>query len=269
MHHPNRSCCDFARVYELGRSTELRALERSVLGSDYGATSWTTRREASQIAELLDLQPSARLLDVGAGSGWPGIYLAQAMGCNVTLVDLPLVGLQLALERAAADGLRQRCHAVLADGARLPFREGSFDALSHSDVLCCMRAKLSLLQACRRVARTGAKMAFSVIAPAVSLSESERQIAIESGPPFVDVVSDYANFLDQTGWLLMKRCDVTDEFSQSLCTYLEIMNARTHALTAVLGPDEFAERVQRRQATLAAISGGLLKREIFVAVADR
>ena len=256
----------FARDYELGRSAAVRDLERSVQGCDYGATSWTTRREAGRIAELLALRPAVRLLDVGAGAGWPGLYLAQLTGCNVVLADLPLVGLQVALERAAADGFEERCRAVVADGAALPFAASSFDALSHSDVLCCMPAKLSMLCACRRVARSGARMVFSVIALAASLSASERQIAIESGPGFVDADGDYALLLEQSGWGVQERIDVTAEFAQTIRNSLEAMKLRVEALTAVLGVDEFANRVTRQQGTLAAVDRGLLKREIFAAI---
>jgi 2-polyprenyl-3-methyl-5-hydroxy-6-metoxy-1,4-benzoquinol methylase len=100
---------DFARDYELGRSEVLRELECCVLGCDYGGTSWTTRAEASRIAELLELCSGDKLLDVGAGSGWPALFLAQTTGCDATLVDLPLTGLRVAVERAVTDGLAQRC----------------------------------------------------------------------------------------------------------------------------------------------------------------
>ena len=260
----SRAC--FARDYELGRSAAMRDLERSVLGSDYGGTSWTTLREAGRIAGLLGLRPGMRLLDVGAGAGWPGLYLAQVTGCDVVLTDRPVVGLQIALERAVADRFDERCGVVVADGAALPFGENSFDALSHSDVLCCMPAKLSMLQACRRVTRTGARMVFSVIAPAPSLSASERQIAIESGPPFVDVDGDYALLLGQSGWRVQEHIDVTAEFAQSIRTWLEGMKTRAGPLTKALGVDEFSDRVIRKQATLAAIDRGLLKREIFASI---
>src|SRR5438445_12981299 len=80
---------DFARDYELGRSRVVRELECCVLGCDYGGTSWTTRAEASHIAELLELHSGDKLLDLGAGSGWPALFLAQTTGCDTTLVDLP------------------------------------------------------------------------------------------------------------------------------------------------------------------------------------
>jgi hypothetical protein len=109
-------------------------------------------------------------------------------------------------------------------------------------------------------------MVFSVIEPGDSLSASDRQIAIESGPEFVDVDGDYALLLEQAGWRVEDRINVTAEFARSTRTSLEVMNSREEALTKVLGLDEFSERVARRQATLAAIDRGVLKREIFAAI---
>jgi SAM-dependent methyltransferase len=257
--------CRHAKYAEFRRSAAMRDLERSVCGCDYGSTSWTTRREAEGIAQLLELGPDTKLLDVGAGSGWPGLYLAQLTGCHVVLVDLPLVALRIALERATADRLSLRCEAVAADGAALPFKDASFDALSHSDVLCCTPDKLAVLRGCRRVAREGARTVFTVIAPAPSLADSERQLAIASGPPFVDVSDDYAVLLGQSGWSLQVRTDLTGEFLQSMRTDLEGMRARANALAKVLGLSELTERIKHRQATIAAVEAGLLKRELFVA----
>ena len=85
--------CRFAKDAEFARSAAMRELERSVCGCDYGSTSWTTRVEAERIAQLLELRRNGKLLDVGAGSGWPGLYLAQLTGCNVVLVGVSLANL--------------------------------------------------------------------------------------------------------------------------------------------------------------------------------
>jgi ubiquinone/menaquinone biosynthesis C-methylase UbiE len=262
---PKTLACDFARSYELGRSPVVRELERSVLGCDYGGTSWTTRHEAVRVAEMLELRPQKQLLDLGAGSGWPGLYLAQATGCDVVLVDVPLAGLRVAMDRAAMDGLHAQCRGVTADGAKLPFRNAAFDAISHSDVLCCMPAKLSLLRECRRVARDGARMVFSVIAVTPDLSDAERRIALDGGPVFVEAPNDYAVLLDQSGWQMLERIDLTAEFARCVRALVEGTKARADALTAALGREEFAERLERRQTTLTATDRGLLRREIFVA----
>ena len=124
-----------------------------------------TRLEAEQVFGLLEPRPGARLLDVsGAGSGWPALYLAQISGCDLVMVDIPLASLRIARERAVADGLAQRCETIAADAAALPFRDASFDAFNHSDVLCCTPDKLGVLRSCRRVARDGARMTFTTIA---------------------------------------------------------------------------------------------------------
>jgi SAM-dependent methyltransferase len=242
----------------------MQSLQRSVLGCDYGGTSWTTRDEAHEVADWLALRPGVRLLDVGAGAGWPGLYLARQSGCDVVLTDIPMSGLILALERAACDGVGERCAVTVADGAALPFRAGSFDALSHSDVLCCMPAKLALLQECRRVALPGARMVFSVIAPAAGLSENERQLAIQSGPEFVDLDGDYGLLLDGSGWGVVRQIDVTAQFAQSIRTSLQVMSANAEALVEVLGKEEFAGRIDRRNSTLAGIDCGVLTRQIYI-----
>ncbi len=265
----NELTCRFAKDAEYASSVAVRELERSVCGCDYGSTSWTSRGEAEQIAQLLGLRPATRLLEVGAGSGWPGLYLADLTGCNVVLADLPHVALRIALKRAAADNLSERCAAVAANGAALPFKDASFDALSHSDVLCCTPDKLAVLRGCHRVARAGARMVFTVIAPAPSLGDSERQIAIESGPPFVDVPDDYAVLLAQSGWRLQARTDLTAAFLRIMRIYLEGMHARAAALADVFGLDELTERMNHRQATIAAVDAGFLRRELFVARAGQ
>jgi hypothetical protein len=49
--------CDFARDYEIAQAPLMREIERRVRGSDYGATSWTTREQAQQSAGRLSLKP--------------------------------------------------------------------------------------------------------------------------------------------------------------------------------------------------------------------
>ena len=62
---------------------------------------------------------------------------------------------------------------------------------------------------------------------------------------------------------------MTAAFLQSMRTDLEGMQARADALAKVLGANELTERMRRRQATIAAVDAGLLRRELFVARAGR
>ena len=111
-------------------------VEREVFGTDLGITSYTTVAQASVLAKALRLEAGSRLLDIGAGSGWPGLYLAEATGCEAVLTDLPLEAIRRASARARRrPDVAARCSFALASGAALPFRGSTFDAVVHTDVL--------------------------------------------------------------------------------------------------------------------------------------
>ncbi len=184
-------------------------------GCDYQVKGYTTRDEAHQMAMLLGLQPGSRLLDVGAGAGWPGLYFAKETGCDAVLVDLPLSGLQAATERAAHDRISDRSRVTVADGSRMPFRDGSFDAVSHSEVLCCLEDKRGVLEACRRVIRDDGRMVFTVIWITPGVSHDDYRRALEEAPEFAEVETDYPTLLNQTGWTVTDCLDVSEGYGSS------------------------------------------------------
>ena len=260
------AACDFERDYEIAQMPLMREIERRVRGSDYGATSWATREQVQQSVRRLSLTPGLRLLDIGAGSGWPALLLATLSGCDVVLTDLPLSGLRVARTRAASDGLASRCRMLAADAAALPFPDRLFDRVHHADVLCCMERKSEMLRECRRVARPGARMEFSVIALARQpAGDDELRLLQQSGPPHPDAEEDYAVLLGKAGWGVLERFDVTAEFARCMDILLEELHTRRDAFLELLGEPDYAERMVHRRSTRAAISRGLLKREIFVA----
>jgi SAM-dependent methyltransferase len=126
----------FSDKYRHGQTELLQKIEMSVFGCVYGATSWTTRDEADAVAKKLDLGPGTKLLDVGAGTGWPSIYWAGQTGCEAVCIDLPQEGLQVLRNRAVEENVGAQIKTARADGAALPFGHGGFDAVFHSDVLC-------------------------------------------------------------------------------------------------------------------------------------
>lgn len=264
----HEDCCQaFADSYEVSNLPAMREVERAVLGCDYGGTSWTTRAQAEQLIEALDLQQGSHVLDIGAGSGWPGVFLADKSGCDVTLLDLPLNALVKARKRARADRIDDRVSAIAASGAALPFRNATFEAISHSDVLCCLPEKLEMLKECRRIATGNARMFFSVIAIAQQLPEADHQRAIEAGPPFVDAPKGYAELLSECGWRLIRCIDGTSEHRRSLSALVKAFEDSAE-LSDALGHDVVSEAGKRRLEQIYAIDAGLLVREIFLATAN-
>jgi SAM-dependent methyltransferase len=82
-------------------------------------SSEVTRAEARFIAEVLELRPGARVLDLGCGEGR---HLARLAGAGARLVGLDR-------DLGSLASARRHAAAVSSDLRALPFRPGSFDAI--------------------------------------------------------------------------------------------------------------------------------------------
>ncbi len=127
---------EFAARYALPTGDANARIERDVIGAVWGANGYTTVAQADELGHRLKLGAGSRLLDVGTGRGWPGLYLAKQTGCSVVGTDMPAEGLVMAARRARAEGIAECVSLVAAAGAAQPFRPASFDAVVLTDVLC-------------------------------------------------------------------------------------------------------------------------------------
>jgi methylase of polypeptide subunit release factors len=126
----------FRDRYGEDRTNVVQQIERAVIGGDWGANGYTTVAQADRLGDALRLAPGSHLFDLGAGRGWPGLYLAVRTGCTVVLTDVPLEGLRHALVRAGTEDATDRVAAVASTARALPLRPATFDAVVHTDVLC-------------------------------------------------------------------------------------------------------------------------------------
>ncbi len=125
----------YSSIYSRAQSEAELLVEREVYGATIGVRGYTTIAQADALAACLDLRQGIRLLDIGAGRGWPGLYLARKTGCWVVLSDLPPAAPRSALARARRQRLDGRCSFVVASATHLPFRPRTFDAVVHTDTL--------------------------------------------------------------------------------------------------------------------------------------
>ncbi len=78
------------------------------------------------LAAKLALAPGQRVLDIGSGWGGLGIYLARAMGADVTGVTLSREQLNVSNQRAAREGLQRSARFELKDYRKI---SGRFDRI--------------------------------------------------------------------------------------------------------------------------------------------
>jgi hypothetical protein len=108
-------------------------------------------------------------------------------------------------------------------------------------------------------------MAFSVISIAPGLSRDDYCRAVANGPEFIESDTDYPTLLDQTGWTDLERHDITGDYAASISRQLRADDEQEHALEALIGASEVAERQAGWRSKLMVLGEGLLYRELFVA----
>lgn len=255
----------FTRMYSCGQSAVALAIERRVCGCDYGGTSWSTRQESDRLGQLLNLRRGQRLLEIGAGSGWPGLYLAKTSGCDVTLSDLLPDSLSIAAQRAARDRMEGETGAhyfTVADGVALPFAEASFDAIVHCDVLCCLEQKAATLRACRQVIAGDGRMAFTMILTTPGLRGDDLAQATAAGPTYVATEIDYPDMVRQAGWQIDFIDDITPQYADTLAHMLREEESHADDLRPLITEPDFSDRLCRHRNGLTALARGLLRREM-------
>jgi hypothetical protein len=140
-----KSCC--AAAY----SSDVVGL---LLGDSYhpGGLALTRR-----LAGRLDLAADARVLDVACGRGTTALLLAEDNRARVDGVDLSAGNVALAQGAAAAAGLADRVTFCVGDAERLPYPDGTFDAVVCECALCTFPDKPAAAAEFARILRPGGR----------------------------------------------------------------------------------------------------------------
>ncbi len=189
----------------------LDAIRKDTFGVDIGQNSWVTVDEYERFVPWLQLAAGQHVLEVASGSGGPARYLARTTGCRVTGIDANESAVATAARMAAEAGDAASVAFTVADAtARLPFEEGTFDALICIDSMNHFPDRLAVFREWRRVLRSGARALFTdpvVITGPVTNDE----LALRSSIGLFLFVPPGINerFVDEAGLRLVRTEDVT------------------------------------------------------------
>lgn len=113
------------------------------------------RRRRQAVIHLCSAQKDDWVLDVGSGSGWLSLELARR-GCHVVPLDLSLKNLQRIRQKDS------NVLPVLADGARLPFVDNTFDWITIIEVVEHLVQPQQTLQELQRVLKPDGRLVICV-----------------------------------------------------------------------------------------------------------
>lgn len=111
--------------------------------------------------ERANIRPDMHVLDLGCGIGGSSRYLAGAVGCRVTGIDLTQEYIDLARELTRRCGLDDRVAYRQANALALPFPQGAFDHVYSHNVTMNIQNKAGLAAEVARVLVSGGRFSCS------------------------------------------------------------------------------------------------------------
>jgi SAM-dependent methyltransferase len=242
-------------------------VRREAFGDDVGQNSWLTRDELDRFAGRLELGTSTRLLDIACGSGGPALHLARATGCEVVGVELEAEAVASGIRQAREAGLGARATFLQADASRrLPFEDGSFDAILCVDAICHLADRSRVLADWARVLRRGGRLLFTEPAE-VTGSLGSDEIATRASVAYYLFVppGEDERLLADAGLRVLHVEDTTERQAE---VALRRRDARTHheqSLREIEGDDAFEGRQRFFDVAATLARERRLSRLVYVA----
>ncbi len=203
-------------------------------------------RTVATMAERLSHLPSgARVLDVGAGYGGAGRYLARKHGFHVTCLNLSLAQNERNRQMNQEQNLADKVDVIDGDFENLPFEADTFDAVWSQDAILHSGNRKRVFEEIDRVLRSGGEI---VLTDPMQKSGVDKEalrpvldrIHLES----MGSVADYKAFAADLGWSLrsvdLHNHQLVDHYSRVLAELRRRENSLREHCSA-----EYMERMQK------------------------
>ena len=223
----------------------LAEVRRATYDEDLGQASWITAAEARDFFTALELAPGSNALEVACGSGGMTCRMAQDTGAACVGVDINTHGIAAAQQRAAEQKLFTVSFRVCDAGQRLPFVDGSFDALFCNDSINHFPGRSAVFRDWHRVLKPGGRLLFTdPIVVTGQLTNEEMRERSSIGYFLFTPQGHNEKLLAEAGFAVRAVRDVTDNVALVSGRWRAAREQRRAALVELEGEESF-ESLQR------------------------
>jgi SAM-dependent methyltransferase len=248
--------------------TELYAEIRSeAFGEDIGQSSWISADEQDKSLGWLNLSAGKTLLDIACGSGGPALRIVSTTGCSLIGIDMHQDAIATAKALADTRGLTDKTDFRVADAAeRLPFADGSFDAITCIDAINHLPNRPRVIAEWARLLKPGGRLLFTdPITVTGPLTKEEIAVRASIGF-FLFVPAGYdATVIAECGLRMLHTEDATQNMADLAHRRGAARASREEALRRIEGDQSYERQQEFFELAARLASERRLSRFLYVA----
>jgi tocopherol O-methyltransferase len=221
------------------------------------------------LAQLANVKPGSKILDIGCGLGGSSLYLAKHYGAAVTGITISAVQVEMAIQAAAGKLLDAKF--ILMDAEGMNFRE-RFDLLWSVESISHYQNRQEFFAAAAKLLKPGGS--FAIIdwfkKENLTLAETRKFInPIEKGMLVeLQVMEDYEELLISNGLKIMRREVLNKNCAQTWEMCLDIIKDKSLWTLAAKYGTQFLSHLKAFQAMRAGFASGNFVYGLFIASAS-
>ncbi|HJS18096.1 MAG TPA: class I SAM-dependent methyltransferase [Anaerolineales bacterium] len=244
----------------------LAEIRQETYGEDIGQTSWITTEEYDNFFSWLSLSAGDHVLEIASGSGGPALYLAGKYKCQITGLDINEEGIKTAGQKALDANLTNVKFQLADVNQRLPFDDGTFEAVMCMDSANHFHDRLAVLREWHRVLKSGRRILFTDPVVITGPVSNEELAARSSIGFFIFVpLETTKNLIGAAGFKLIRCEDVTANIEQTSGRWHASRQRHRQDLVRIEGEERF-EGLQKFFSTVHQLtSERRLSRFVFLA----
>lgn len=183
------------------------------------------------------------LLDICSALGGPARHLAEKYAINVVGLDITPEMVEEAKKRTTGKPYADKIEYRIGSGLDIPAHSNTFDVVWGQDAWCYIRDKERLIEETYRVCKIGGVLAFTDwIWGSKAVSEAESDILMQFMVfPDLQTLDGYANLLKKTGYKLIEKEDLQEDFAKYMDIYLKILRDNKSNIIAGYGAELYTE----------------------------